>query len=203
MKAFKVIIVSAVMALTCAFAPANANAQFRIGPKAGLTVNSFHFNNSVFDDNNRTGFTAGLMTEFTVPVVGVGFDLSLMYVRRNAEWLRENNYTKDNRDYIEIPLNFKWKFSIPLVSKIVRPYLTTGPSIAFLTSRKAFNQMYHNKKYDAAWNFGFGVELLSHLQVGASYGLGMTKAVKAIGGGEAADISSKNRYWTVSAAYLF
>ena len=54
-----------------------------------------------------------------------------------------------------------------------------------------------------AWNFGFGVQLLGHLQVGASYGIGMTKAFEKIGAVEGVDIQGKNRYWTVTAAYLF
>ncbi len=38
-----------------------------------------------------------------------------------------------------------------------------------------------NKKTDVAWNFGFGVELIKHIQVSASYGIGMTKAFESVG----------------------
>lgn len=202
MKKATLIIVSAIMAL-CVVWPSSAQAQFRIGPKAGVTVNSLHFNNEVFDNSNRAGFTGGLMTEFTVPVVGIGFDLSFMYVRRNASWMEQNNVLRDNRDYFEIPLNLKWKLGLPIVNRIITPYLTTGPSISFLTSRKAFHEMYRNKKYDSAWNFGFGAELFHHVQIGATYGIGISKAVKALGGGSGVNIKGKNRYWTITAAYLF
>lgn len=67
-----------------------ADAQFRFGLRAGVAVNSLHFNKSTFDASNRAGFTGGVMTEFTIPVVGVGFDASLMYVRRNQEWMVQN-----------------------------------------------------------------------------------------------------------------
>lgn len=181
----------------------SAEAQFRFGLKAGVAVNSLHFNESTFDAYNRAGFTGGAMVEFTAPVIGVGFDLSLMYVRRNTRWLEENEITSDNRDYIDIPLNFKWKFNIPLINKIVRPFALTGPTFSILTSGRNIGDTWRNRKFDTSWNFGAGVELLSHLQVAASYSVGMTKALKTIGVTGTSDINGHNRYWTVTAAYLF
>lgn len=202
MKSIKAILLTLVMIISASAIPAQA--QFKFGPKVGLTVNDFHFNKSVMDAENQTGWTAGLMTEFTVPVIGLGFDLSAMYVRRNSEFMRENNLTKDNRDYIEIPLNLKYKFSLPLISKILVPYLGVGPSVSFLTSRRHIENAYKNKSVDWAMNFGFGVQLLSHIDVNARYGLGMSKAVKLIDSGAGnGDIDGKNRYWTISVAYLF
>ena len=61
-----------------------------------------------------------------------------------------------NRDYIEIPLNFKYKLGLPVVGKIITPYVFTGPSVAFLTSKKAITEAYKNKSVDVAWNFGLG-----------------------------------------------
>ena len=76
--------------------------------------------------------------------------------------------------------------------------------MAFLTSRKAVNSFLKNKSCDVAWNFGFGVELFSKVQVAASYGLGLTKSLEAVGVMDnGVDIDGKNRYWTVTAAYLF
>lgn len=202
MKSIKAILLTLVMIIGASAIPAQA--QFKFGPKVGLTVNDFHFNKSVMDAENQTGWTAGFMTEFTVPVIGLGFDLSAMYVRRNSEFMRENNLTKDNRDYIEIPLNLKYKFSLPLISKILVPYLGVGPSVSFLTSRRHIENAYKNKSVDWAMNFGFGVQLLSHIDVNARYGLGMSKAVKLIDSGAGnGDIDGKNRYWTISVAYLF
>ena len=59
------------------------------------------------------------------------------------------------------------------------------------------------RRFDTAWSFGAGVEVLSHLQVSASYGLGLTKALKTTGATSTANIEGHNRYWTVTAAYLF
>lgn len=203
MKTFKVILAS--IAIAIAAIPAQAGGLFKFGPKVGLTVNEFHFNSSTFDSSNKTGWTAGLMTEFKVPVIGIGADLSAMYVRRNSEFLIQNNINKDNRDYIEIPLNLRYNFSFPVVSKVVVPYLAVGPSVSVLTSKKDIIDGYRNKSVDWALNFGVGVQLVSHLDISARYGLGLTKALSYTGvaTGQGAGIQGKNRYWTVSLAYLF
>lgn len=180
-----------------------ASAQFRFGLRAGVAVNSLHFSTETFDARNRAGFTGGVMFEFTAPVVGIGMDLSAMYVRRNTSWLDEQGLTRDDRDYIDIPLNLKWKINIPLINSIIRPYLTTGPSFAILTSGRSIKEGYRNRKFDTSWNFGFGAELFRHLQIGASYGIGLTKALKEVGITGTSGINGHNRYWTITAAYLF
>lgn len=201
MRSIKALLLLFVMVIGASAIPAQA--QFKFGPKVGLTVNDFHFNKSVVDADNQTGWTAGLMAEFTVPVIGISADLSAMYVRRNTKFLEENEVSKDNRDYIEIPLNIKYKFGLPVVSKFLVPYVGVGPSVSFLTSRRHISDAYKNKSVDWALNFGFGVQFLSHIDLNARYGLGLTKAVTTVSGADNAGIEGKNRYWTISLAYLF
>lgn len=210
MKNLKKIIIA--VALVCLTA-AGASAQFRWGVKVGTEINSIHFNKDIANDltnsDNRAGFTGGLTTEFTVPVVGIGFDASVMYVHRGKNLPDDITKLGDkslySTDYIEIPINLKYKIGLPVVGKIITPYLFTGPSFAFLTSKKEINEFLKNKSCDVAWNFGLGVELLSHLQIGASYGIGITKEVESTVkiGSSGSIIEGKNKYWTVTAAYLF
>ena len=197
MKSSIRIIVLAIVAMIIALP---ASAQFRFGIKAGVALNSLHLRSENLNSDNRAGFTGGLMAEFTVPVIGLGLDASLMYVHRSASAEEavdtddaEGEVSFAKRDYIEIPINVKYKFSIPAISSIVAPYVFTGPSIAFLVSDS--KDIY--KKCDFAWNVGAGVELVRHLQVSASYGFGITKLVAE------RDANVKNRYWTLTAAYLF
>lgn len=182
-----------------------AQAQFHFGIKAGVNVNRLSFNKEMItDSDNRAGFTGGIMAEFTVPLVGVGCDISAMYVRRNSSFMKEQKVVDNQRDYIDIPLNLKYKLSLPGISKVFAPFVTTGPSVAFLTSKKHIMDAYKNHSVDVAWNFGLGFELLRHVQIAASYGLGLTKALDMINlADDAAKIDGKNRYWTVTAAYLF
>ncbi len=202
MKKFLVALVVAVMAV------GSASAQFHFGPKIGFTTNKLHMDKSGLDSDNRTGFTGGLMAEVGVPIVGLCFDASLMYVRRSFEHNAEDGYgneatVKYNRDYFEIPVNIKYKINIIGVQKIVKPYIFTGPSFAFLCSKKSMDA-FKNKSFDCSWNFGIGVELFSHLQVQGSYGLGITKSVESNDDVKGNSIySGKDRFWTVTAAWLF
>ncbi|WP_286085251.1 porin family protein [Duncaniella freteri] len=204
MKSVKSIILTLLLVMSAS--AAHAGGLFRFGPKVGLTVNELHFNSSTLDGSNKTGWTAGIMTEFKVPVIGIGADLSMMYVRRNSDFMAKNsssNNTSDNRDYIEIPLNLRYNLSLPVINNVIMPYIAAGPSVSFLTSRRSVENAFRNKSVDWALNFGIGVQLVKHIDISARYGLGLTKAVKAISDYEDAGIQGKNRYWTISVAYLF
>ncbi|MCH5221302.1 MAG: PorT family protein [Muribaculaceae bacterium] len=205
MKKFQVILV-AVVAIALAAVPASA--QFRFGPRLGLEVNSLHFSNvkDNLTSTNQAGFTGGVMAEFTVPLIGVGADVALMYVHRVNNATADNTSTKLKYDYLEIPLNVKYKFGLPVVGKVLSPYVFTGPSFAFLLNKDALTAAFESRSVDVSWNIGVGVQLFSHLQVGASYGLGISKAVKYIPIVNAVNgtpIEGKNNCWTVTAAWLF
>ncbi len=205
MKLLKSVLLAAVAAVALVV-PAKASAQIRFGVKVGTEVNKMKFSKDVLKTENRAGFTGGLMLEGTVPVVGIGFDLSAMYVHRVNSAVTDAALNMDSyrkRDYIEIPLNLKWKIGIPVISRIICPYIFTGPDFAFLCSKKAISNAYKNKSVDISWNFGLGVQLINHLQIGASYGLGLTGAIETLTSYEGQKIDGKNNYWTITAAWLF
>lgn len=186
-----------------------ASAQFRAGIKVGMDINKMSISKeAVTDKNNRTGFTAGVMAEFTVPLVGIGMDASLMYVHRLGEAVVDDNGTateaKFKNDYLSIPLNLKYKVGLPGLGSILTPYFFTGPQFSFLLSKKDVNQFIKNKSCDISWNVGVGLQLVKHLQVAASYGFGINHAAKYIpllpnSNGK----NVRNSGWTVTAAYLF
>lgn len=203
MKNLKRILLVAI-AIVAMSATASAGG-FRWGVKAGVALNNLHFSEDVLDDitskDNHAGFTGGLMCEFTIPVINLGFDASLMYVHREAI---ETGTEKLNRDYIELPIHLKYKISLPVVNNVITPYLFAGPSFAFKTGKSEIVDFVKSKKCDVALNLGVGVELVKHLQVSASYGIGLTKALEFTGKlNQSAGIEGKNKYWTLTAAYLF
>lgn len=204
MKTIKTLLLAIVMVAGMSIPAA---AQFHIGPRVGITVNQLHLDNKVFDAENRTGFTGGLMAEFTVPIIGIGVDASVMYVRREGvnKWIADGEtiVEKNNRNYIGVPINLKWKIGIPAVGHIITPFLTTGPEFDFLCSKSTIEDM-KRKKCDVSWNFGLGVELLKHVQVAASYGFGINNAVKYVDSEfDSVDLKGKDRFWTITAVYLF
>lgn len=192
--------VIAVMLLAAA-AVVPAQAQFKWGIKAGVAVNSLKFNKDVMNSDNRAGFTGGLMADFTVPVIGVGFDASVLYAARSVDFTNgeTGEVLTKNRSYIDVPINFKYKIGLPLVGKIVTPFLTTGPDFSFLLSKENMGEAYSNKKFDFAWNVGAGLQIVNRVQVAASYGFGLTKSAS----GDKSLYTGKNRCWTITAAYLF
>lgn len=104
-------------------------------------------------------------------------------------------------DFIEIPINLKYQIGIPVIGKFVSPFITTGPDFSFLVSKKTVKDM-KQKNYDLAWNFGIGLSFVDKVQVAASYGLGITNNASA-DKNTTALYDSKNRFWTVTLAYLF
>ncbi len=201
MKAIKRILLAIVAVVAVA---GTANAQFKFGPRVGINVNSMHFNEKVYDGDNRSGWTAGLEGELTIPVIGLGLDASFMYVRRTMEYTNEDNVLNTRHsDYFEIPVNLKWKIGIPVIGKIIKPYIFTGPSFAFMTSKRAINEAFKYKSVDTSWNFGLGLEFFSHLQVSAHYGFGLNNAIETVSNIDAEPIDGKTHCWTVTAAWLF
>ena len=172
-----------------------ADAQFRFGIKAGVNVNHLSTKADVLENNNRAGWTAGVMTEFQVPVIGLCFDASLMYQRLNSE------KELDNKNFIDIPINIKFKFGLPIVGRFISPYIFTGPDFAFKLD-KAVVKDFKTKTFQSAWNIGAGLELVKHLQISASYGFGMNNIIKIVDK-NSNPVSLKNNYWTITAAYLF
>ena len=211
MKKIKAALVSAIMlcaALVAGVQSASAGGPFRFGVKAGVNVNEMKFNESAFDASNRSGFTGGVTLQFVAPILNIGVDASVMYThRQNRIYFTEDGETEgitSNSDYIEIPVNFRWNISVPLISKVVTPYLFTGPDFSFLMSNKNVKNAWNNRTFDLGWNFGLGLRFVDHLEIGASYGLGITNSASAdnaLYGKNLAD--GKNRFWTITAAWLF
>lgn len=212
MKAIKSVISVAILAIAVLMSSATADAQLKFGIKAGAAINDLKFDEDMFNKSNRAGFTGGLMLDVSLPIVGLGFDVSAMYVHRSVNFENTPGYdqlTKEQkddlgRDYIDIPINLKYKLSIPVVEQVVKPFVTTGPSFAFLLKKNNIDNFISNKTCDIAWNFGFGLEFFSHLQLAASYGIGLTNTLEFVGlTNNRETIDGKNRYWTITAAYLF
>lgn len=170
------------------------SAQFRIGPRVGMNVNKMHFSKDVADSDNRSGFTAGLMAEFNLPILPFGFDASVLYSRHTLSVKEGNEKMTQGSDYIDVPISVKWRLGLPVVGKIISPYIFTGPQWSYLVGRRFFDDL-KRKRSEMAWNLGVGLQLVSHLQVSANYSWGMTKTMENFNG--------KNRTWTITAAWLF
>lgn len=184
-----------------------ANAQFKFGPKVGVNISTLSLGGNLsenFKSGNITSFTGGLMAEFMVPVIGIGVDASVMYTRKGSNLketvsgLSESQHT----DYIEIPINLKYKFSLPVVGSVLAPFVYAGPSFGFRIGDN-FADQYKNKSFETAINVGIGLELFKHLQIAGQYGWGLGKTMEVEDNILNSTLNGKSRAWTVTAAYLF
>ncbi len=186
-------------------------AQVRFGLKAGIGLNSLNLSNHTVQElackDNCTGFTGGLLVEWETPVVGLCFDGALQYARRTNDLTKNDHWFK--RDYIDIPINLKWKMVIPSIADKFRPFLFTGPDFAILVSKRKGDGLGSRfSSLSTAWNFGAGFEICRHFQISAAYGLGLNKSIKDVitltADGKAEEaVDGTDRFWTISAAYLF
>ncbi|MDR1918684.1 MAG: PorT family protein [Tannerellaceae bacterium] len=178
----------------------SAHAQVHFGIKGGLNVSTAKFNKDFLEATNVSGFHIGPMLEFMIPYTGVGLDAAILYSQKGLH----TNRTDITSDYIDVPVNLKWKVGVPLI----KGYLSAGPYVGFLVSGKdawdmpgSVQTQLENKSFAAGLNFGAGVELFNSLQVGFNYGLGLTSDYSASKLGEIAD--GKSNLMSVTAALLF
>lgn len=98
------------------------------------------------------------------------------------------------------------------MASVFKPYVFTGPQFG-LRLDKSMKDVVNNiqsRTFQMNWNVGLGVELIGHLQVAASYGIGCNSVVKKLTESTTGinvnndDVYKvKNNYWTVTAAWLF
>jgi opacity protein-like surface antigen len=176
----------------------SVQAQLKFGIKAGINLENASLKGDVLDNldsNNFTGFQVGPMLEFTIPVIGLGLDVAALYSQQGMKVSGEDIQLNN----LEVPVNLKYKLSF---FKLLGVYGTAGPYINFKLSDSLQDQ-FEAKSFGAGLNFGAGVELLRHLQVGVNYRMGLTDDYQSIEN-IAGNLSKwKTETWSITAAYLF
>ena len=193
-------IICVAMFVSMLLVSATGHAQFSYGVKGGVNISSVKLSKEIISSENVTGFYIGPMMELMVPLLGIGFDASVLYSQKGIDSELESLKT----DYIDVPVNFKWKFGVP----VLKGYLAAGPTVGFRVGGDKFweapgniaNQI-KSKSFAAGLNFGAGIELFKHLQVGFNYGLGLTENYQIYKAGESTE--AKTHTWSIGAAYLF
>ena len=167
----------AMMAFAIAFiAAVPAQAQFKFGVRAGLNISKMSFKFDGLSTDNRTGFFAGVSGEFTLPIIPLGFEASVLYDRRTVLDFNDDATGTKNKalEYIAIPINIKYSVGLGSVANV---YAATGPQFSFniggkkLWDNPAFS--YDLKKSEFYWNVGAGVRLFNHLQIGYTYNIAL------------------------------
>lgn len=191
-------LLSTLMVIACLALAIPAQAQIKFGVKGGLNVSKMYISKDVVDSDNRAGFFIGPTAEFTLPLLGLGVDVSALYNQYGA---KADNETATKKS-IEIPINLNWTIGF---SSIVSAYVAVGPQFGFNVGDRWFSEVCEFKKNITSFNVGAGLKLLSHLKVGANYNFALKDNGK-IHSGDPSDLTTigfKQNTWQISAAYFF
>lgn len=176
--------------------------MFKFGLKGGVNLQELTLNDTPksLEDaknlvlNKRCGWQAGVTAQFTLPVIGLGAEVSALYSHRTSEV--DGRYFDNN--FFSVPVHAIYKIDIPVVNQVIAPYVFAGPDFAFRLSDDSFSypsvltgiatngqnytdelrRIYTTKKYNVGLDLGLGVELFQHLQVSACYTIGLNSAMK-------------------------
>lgn len=182
-----------------------ASAQLKWGVKAGLNITKPSLSMDIVKTENHTGFFVGPMAEFTVPIIGVGADISLLYNNKGMtiqQVLTGQEYNQ-TLHYIDIPINLKYTYGLGSIAGV---FVTTGPQFSFNIGSKKLNVGdYTLRSSEFSWNVGLGAKLFSHLQVAYNYNIavGKTSDVTYTVGADIIKKSLKNNTHQISLAYMF
>ena len=211
-KFIALVVLAAVMTLT-------AQAQgVKFGVKGGLNITKISFSKDVIDSKNKTGFFVGPSLKLSLPF-GFGVNIAALYDERSADVstdvYRAATAYYDDRSYgdgssygnetikqksLQIPLNLRYNIGL---SSMAGLYLAAGPQFGFPVSDKVFKTEfgeYRLKDANLSVNFGAGLYLMGHLEVGFTYNLAAGKSGEFKNWN---DVDTHNHAWQISAAYYF
>lgn len=205
-----------------------SQAQVKFGIKAGLNINNMSLDSKkMASADNRTGFFVGPTVRFSLPIVGLGMDASLLYDQRSfasgATFTDENTNapydygTKMKTQQLTIPLNVR--YNLIGTEKLAALYVYGGPQIAFNLGDKQYKE-WTLRSSNFSCNVGLGVMVASRIQVTANYNIAMGKTgeqnalgvLSTIQGvyGNAAKVAleqmtgtAKANAWQIGVAYYF
>ena len=208
----KKIISSALLVLSFLFSiPVHADEPLKFGVKAGLNVSDFYFDSEVFDKTNQAGWFFGPTVKFTLPIVGLGMDASVLYDYRAAKLDYATMTQTVKQQQIAIPVNARYSIGLGSMASV---FIFGGPQVAFNIGEKEYQwnmkSTYALKNSNFSVNLGFGVTAFKHLQVSANYNISCGKTGHATwkSATDAATYvfnkkSSRHNSWQVGVAYFF
>lgn len=205
-KVITLVVLIAAMSLT-------AQAQgLKFGVKGGLNISKMSFSKDVVSSDNKTGFFVGPSLKLSLPA-GFSADIAALYDERSTD-VSGSKTTAVEGDIItstpgtetikqkslQIPLNLRYNIGL---SSMAGLYLAAGPQFGFPVADKVLKTEfgdYRLKDANLSINFGAGLYLMGHLEVGFTYNLAAGKS------GEFKDwndVDTHNNAWQISAAYYF
>ncbi len=210
----------ALMALTM-----TANAQLSWGVEGGYDLNKLDLSDdfSGLSSNNRSGFFIGPKAKFTLPIVGVGIDGAILYNNKGVSFDVDGTTETKSLHYINVPINLRYQIGLGSLAAV---YVATGPQWNWNIGDKSWslgdiantalstvgNLESTFERSSFSWNIGVGAMLFSHLQLGITYNIPLTKSgsiLETVRDNATSVITdqitgdTKNNTWQARATYYF
>lgn len=180
-----------------------SKAQLDFGIVAGMNLSKADFKNAKanIDSKNRLGWFVGPKAEFTLPLIGLGADASILYSQRTINVDSEDGAKNNKLNTFEVPINVRWQFGLKSLAAV---YVATGPQFGFNIGSGSIkdikNVEYKTKNSILTWNIGAGVKVLKHVEAGLAYNIALSKFAKYTGTQES---SLKSNTFQVHVGYFF
>lgn len=193
-----------------------SQAQVSFGVKAGLNVNSVSLKGNLKDNlstDNRNGFFAGVTADVTIPLAGLGADISLLYDNKVvgvSDAATDGSVFESNKTlhYVTLPVNMKYTLGF---SSLASVYVATGPQFSWNVGDRSWKtdeltEGWELKKSEFSWNVGAGATVLKHVRLGYNYNIGIGNTAEIDvwdAAGKAYKKKLKNNTHQISLTYLF
>lgn len=199
-RIFHISVLASVLMVVLCHLPADA--QLRYGIRfGGFMADASMKNAKDFKMVNRSGFTGGLMLEYTVPETSFAIDLAAVYTRYSTKLGMPGGGTMSfGRNFIDFPLHFKYKFWLHPTHDLVAPMVYTGPSLMVKTDRMTADALMTTQRFQPGWDVGLGIDIINFIQITAGYRFGLGNAVKSFK--DNGDPTLRTNGWNVSVSLL-
>ena len=184
-------ILTAILAVVALSASQPAQAQFSWGLTGGVNITDMKFSGEALSKDNRSGFFIGPKVKFTVPVVGLALDASVVYDQRSFKGATTNGTDVVDetvkQQYINVPINVRYSLGLGSVASV---HAAVGPQFGFNVGDKNWSLGsiinptdnsplnlggYSLKSSNLSLNFSVGATLLKHIEVYGRYNMALGK----------------------------
>ena len=200
------------LAMVGVWLPTMAGTPVRFGLKGGFELTEMNFNASDLRQANRAGFYAGPVAKFSLPVVGLCIDASVLYSQRDLKVDGEKILQKS------LLLGGDLRYGVGL-GNALSIFVNAGPQLSLNVGDDVFywkddeqnNHQYALQNTMISFNLGLGVSFLRHFEAGIYYNIPAGKTADFTWdkiGETLKDTSwnrakSKTNAWHVAVAYYF
>ena len=189
---------SLVVLVLLAVAPASAQVNF--GIKGGVINTKMKFDAEQYTSKSKMGWFVGPVLRVKLPLVGA--DIAALFTQKKLD-INDQTFTQKT---LEIPINARLNLNFGSAAGI---YFALGPQFGFnvgdsefkWNERESYKRTFQLKKSSFSFNFGAGLMVARHVEVGIVYNIALGKT------GELKDLNEndkpKSKSWLLSAAYVF